>query len=216
MHVTMLAFEPEGAADAGPAGLVARLPGLRMCIWGALRRVAGKEPIRSRGALLAFDDEHTSAGLADAARARELPAGTGIAPSSVHVESIDATFQIPLEPRRPGQPVFALVATFDYADGPGDAAAAERHYLEVHVPRSRELPGMRGYVTGKLLRHASTRGGAATGPSALRHRMGIEIFDSRDMLALAFRSPAGQDVIKDGQYVCANVEVHHLDGEVVI
>jgi uncharacterized protein (TIGR02118 family) len=216
VHVTMLEFDQEAAPDAGPAALVARLPALRMCIRGALRRVAGKEPARSHAALLAFDDERASARLADPARARELLDGTGIAPSSLQVQSIDATFQIALEPRRPGQPVFALIATFDYADGPGDAVAAERHYLEVHVARSRELPGMRGYVTGKLLPHASMLAAAPTGAGALRQRMGIEMFDSREMLALAFRSPVGAEVMKDAQYVCADVEVYHLDGEVVI
>jgi uncharacterized protein (TIGR02118 family) len=127
---------------------------------------------------------------------------------SLHVESIDATFEIPLEPRRRSQPVFALLASFDYAPGPGDAVAAERHYLGYHVSRSRELPGIRGYVTGKILPHATT--------GTPRQRMGNEIFDSRDQLALAFRSPVGAEVIKDGAYVCANVRVYHLDGEVVL
>jgi uncharacterized protein (TIGR02118 family) len=179
-----------------------------MCLWGTLRRVAGKEPARPHGALLAFDELDAAARLADAGVARELLAGTGVAPASLLVESIDARIELPLEPRRPGQPVFALAASFDYAAGPGDAKAAERHYLDHHVPLSRELPGLRGYVTGTVARR-----GTNVDPRA---RMGIEIFESRDALALAFRSPVGQELIKDGQYVCADVRVLHLDGQVVI
>jgi uncharacterized protein (TIGR02118 family) len=179
-----------------------------MCLWGALRRVGGKDPVRPRGALLACDDLETAAGLADAAVARRLLEGSGIAHESLIVESIDARLEVPLEPRRPGQPVFALVASFDYAPGPGDAQAAERHYLGHHVGLSRELPGLRGYVTGTAARRGTT--------AEPRARMGIEIFDSRDALALAFRSPVGQALIEDGAYVCADVRVAHLDGEVVI
>jgi uncharacterized protein (TIGR02118 family) len=204
----MLAFEQDAAAPVDGSRALARLAGVRMCLWGALRRVAGKDPARPRGALLGFDDLDAAARLADGAVARELLAGTGVAPESLLVESIDARLEVPLEPRGPGQPVFALVASFDYASGPGDTEAAERHYLDHHVKLSRELPGLRGYVTGKVARRGTT-----VDPRA---RMGIEIFDSRDALALAFRSPVGQELIRDGQYVCADVRVVHLDGEVVI
>jgi uncharacterized protein (TIGR02118 family) len=206
VHVSLLAFEQDSAAPAGAETLLARLPGVRLCLWGALRKVGGRNPPRPCAALLAFDDDDMAPLLADPARAGARLDGTGIEPASLHVESIEATFEIPLEPRREGQGVFALVASFDYADGPGDAAAAERHYLEYHVRRSRELPAMRGYVTGKILPHATT--------GVRRQRMGIEIFDSREMLAEAFRSQVGEDVMRDGEYVCANVAVYHLDGTV--
>jgi uncharacterized protein (TIGR02118 family) len=206
VHVSLLAFEQDSAAPGDAANLLARLPGVRMCLWGALRKVAGREPPRAYAALLGFDDDDLAPTLANPARARARLEGSGIDPASLHVESIDATVEIPLEPRRTGQSVFALVASFDYAAGPGDAAAAERHYLDYHVRRSRELPAIRGYVTGKILPSATT--------GVPRQRMGIEIFDSREMLAQAFRSPVGEDVMKDGQYVCANVAVYHLDGAV--
>jgi uncharacterized protein (TIGR02118 family) len=207
VFVSMLAFELDAAAPNDRGASLARLAGVRLCLWGALRRVAGKDPVRPHGALLACDSLDTAAGLADPMVAREILSGTGVAPESLLVESIDARFEVPLEPRRPGQPVFALVASFDYGAGPGDAQAAERHYLDHHVKRSRELPGLRGYVTGTVARRGTT--------VDARARMGIEIFDSRDALASAFRTPVGQELIQDGQYVCADVRVVHLDGEVV-
>jgi uncharacterized protein (TIGR02118 family) len=207
LYVSMLAFEQDGAATLD-GGALARGTGARMCLWGTLRRVAGREPSRPRGALLAFDDVEAAVRLVDGSVARELLAGSGVAPDGLLVESIDARFEVPLEPRRLGQRFFALVASFDYAAGPGDARAAERHYLERHVPRSRELPGLRGYVTGKVEPRATT--------VDRRVRMGVEIFDSRDALAAAFRSPVGLELIEDGKYVCADVRVAHLEGEVVL
>jgi uncharacterized protein (TIGR02118 family) len=205
MYVTLLAFEVEdGSVEDAPLHLLARIPSARLGLSGALRRLAGDGPERARGLLLAFEDVGVAAKLADGA----LVAGTGIVPASLHVETIDATFERPLEPRSAAQRFFALVATFDYAPGPGDAAAAERHYLEYHVPRSRELPGLRGYVTGRVVTAGTT--------GAPRARMGVEVFDSRDALAVSFRSPVGEEMKRDGQYVCANVRVYHLDGCVLV
>jgi uncharacterized protein (TIGR02118 family) len=205
VYVTLLAFEVEdGSVEDASSRLLARIPSARLGLSGGLRRLAGDGAERTRGMLLAFEDAGVAEKLADGA----LVAGTGIVPASVHVETIDATFERPLEPRAAAQRFYALVATFDYAPDPGDAADAERHYLEHHVPRSRELPGLRGYVTGRTVAAGTT--------GAPRARMGVEIFDSRDALAASFRSPVGEEVRRDGQYVCANVRVYHLDGRVVL
>jgi uncharacterized protein (TIGR02118 family) len=173
------------------------IPGLKFGVSGTFRRVAGQEPRFPRGALLAYDDDAVAARLTEAARAGGL-----------EIESIDASVEILLEPRAPGQPLFALIASFDYAPEAGDAEAAERHYLDYHVTQSRQLPGLRGYITGTIIPSAST--------AEPRRRMGIEIFDSRDMLATSFRSPIGEEVRRDGQYVCGNVRVRHLDGQVIL
>jgi uncharacterized protein (TIGR02118 family) len=203
MYVAMFAFEPETPSDDGAAArLIARIPGVSMAIAGALRRVAGRDPVRSQGALVAFEDRGACVKLAQGTLA-----DTGVRPVSLQIETMDAHIEIPLEPRPIGQRFYALVASFDYASGPGDAIAAERHYLDYHVPHSRQLPGLRGYITGRTVAEGTT--------AEPRARMGIEIFDSRDALAASFRSEVGAAMIKDGEYVCANVRVLHLDAAVV-
>ena len=210
MYVAMLAFEPETPSDDGAAArLIARIPGVSMAIAGALRRVAGRDPVRSQGALVAFEERGACLKLAQGARGflAEPLADTGVRPASLQIESMDAHIEIPLEPRPIGQRFYALVASFDYAPGPGDAIAAERHYLDYHVPHSRQLPGLRGYITGRTVAEGTT--------AEPRARMGIEIFDSRDALAASFRSEVGAAMIEDGEYVCANVRVLHLDAAVL-
>jgi len=200
--LSSLAFECASAScEDAVRALVARIPGAHLCVAGASKRIAGDAPARPFGALLAYDAIDVARALA--ARSPSLFESTGIDGASAEVETIDATVQIPLT-RAPGQRFYALVATFDYAPGPGDAAAAERHYLEYHVPRSRELLGLRGYVMGRVLPDGCTL--------PPRARMGVEIWDDRDAMDAAFRTPNGRDLYEDGKYVCADVRLHYLDG----
>jgi hypothetical protein len=43
-----------------------------------------------------------------------------------------------------------MIATFDLRFAGATPMAAERHYLERHVPLARRLPGLRAYVVGTL------------------------------------------------------------------
>ncbi len=209
MYLSMLAFDVDSTGDDHHAArLVSRIPSAHLALDGTLCRVGRTEPDRPRGAILAYDDPEVAVRLAHAGGASDLTFGTGIARASLLVESIEATIEIALEPKVVGARLFALIASFDYSTAPGDARAAERHYLDYHVERSRNLPGLRVYVTGTFIPTATTR--------EPRARMGIEVFDSRDALATSFQSPVGEEMRKDGKYLCANTRVYHLDCEVVL
>jgi uncharacterized protein (TIGR02118 family) len=198
MFVSIVSFDlARGGAVASdsPTVQAARaLPSARMCLWGTLRKMAGPEPEQQSAVLVGFDDR--------ADLPRVLDAAGDAALANVRVETIDARVEVALEPRRPGQRFFALVASFDYGPAAGPPAVAEKHYFEYHVARSRELPGLRGYVIGALVPSGS-RGQP-------RARMGLEIFDDRRALVDSFRSPVGEEMVRDGAYVCGNVLVHHF------
>jgi uncharacterized protein (TIGR02118 family) len=100
-----------------------------------------------------------------------------------------------------------LFALFDFKSG--DVAAEERNYADVHVRLARDLPGLRGYITGQLIGSQSHpapyfRGAALNfdDPEALRHAM-------RD-------SEVAKPLTDDGVEHLTNVRWIHLDSEVVI
>jgi uncharacterized protein (TIGR02118 family) len=191
MYLSMLSLEPARTDAILP--VVRELASLELCLVGTLRRLVGPGPDEARGVLVGLHELDDVRGLA----------GLGGFTS----QTIAAVTELPLAPRRPGQRVYALVASFDYAPEAGDRHAAERHYLDHHVPESRKLPGLRGYFTGKLRDTGA--------PGERRLRMGIEVFDSRAALVAAFRTPLGEAMRVDGASLCGDVIVHHFDAEVV-
>jgi uncharacterized protein (TIGR02118 family) len=208
MYVSVISLESTGDVERIDAVLTAwarSFPSVVVALVGGLRDVAGGAPKHQRGALVGFTDAVMLARLRDGSA---LPGALRELGDGVRVESVDARVEVPLEPRAPGQRFFALLASFDYTAEAGDADSAERHYVSNHVPASRELPGLRGYVTGRVVAEG-TRG-------AIRHRKGFEIFDDREALVASFRSPQGEAMVKDGAFLCGNVSVHHFDAAVVV
>ncbi|HEY2510931.1 MAG TPA: EthD family reductase [Polyangiaceae bacterium] len=207
MYVSVISLESAGdiaALDESLTAWVRSLPAVRLALIGGLRDMAGGTPKQQRGALIGFEDGGLLRPLRDGAL---LPPVLRELGDAVRVESVEACVEVPLEPRAPGQRFFALLASFDYTPAAGDLESAERHYLSFHVPQSRKLPNLRGYLTGRMLAEG-TRG-------TVRYRKGFEIFDNRDALAASFRSPEGEAVVKDGAFLCGNVSVHHFDAVVV-
>ena len=208
MYVSVISLESSGdpaTIDASLAAWVQSLEGVGLALVGGLRDVAGGAPKQQRGVMIGYEDAAKLEALRDGSL---LPAALRELGDGVRVESVDAHVEVPLEPRVPGQRFFALLASFDYTPAAGDEEAAERHYLSFHVPQSRKLPNLRGYLTGRILA-AGTRG-------AVRYRKGFEIFDTRDALAASFRSPEGEAMVKDGAFLCGNVSVHHFDATVAV
>jgi uncharacterized protein (TIGR02118 family) len=85
--------------------------------------------------------------------------------------------------------------------------AAERHYLEYHVPLARRLPGLRQYLIGCPIDF-----GAA---SAERTRAALLSFDDRDALVSAYRTETGKQLLADEKHTVSDAQIVYMDGEEV-
>ena len=74
-------------------------------------------------------------------------------------------------------------------DTPSDPDTFERHYREVHIPLTRELPGLRRYIVSRNA--AAVRGGEAF------HLVAELEWDSMDDLRTALSSPQGRATAAD-------------------
>jgi uncharacterized protein (TIGR02118 family) len=100
-----------------------------------------------------------------------------------------------------------LFALFDYKSS--DLAAEERNYIDNHVRLARELPGLRNYITGKLI-------GSKNHPAPY-YRAAALNFDDLSAMRFAMRdSPVGKPLTDDGVEHLANVRWIHLDSEVIV
>jgi uncharacterized protein (TIGR02118 family) len=74
-------------------------------------------------------------------------------------------------------------------DQPADPAAFDQHYREVHIPLTKQLPGLRRYTLSRDA--APVRGGKS-------YYLVAELdWDDREALQQAFASPAGQAAAAD-------------------
>jgi uncharacterized protein (TIGR02118 family) len=187
--------------------LASRFPGLRQYYTGRLMKVAGKEPDRVRGAILAYDD---AAAAATAMRSDVVLAL--LADTQAHLKdgtstALDAETIVPFDSRRAGQQCFVMVAEFDLEQSAG-IEAAEKHYLGTHVSIAGGLPGLRNYIIGKLIK--------TVGIEDLRYRMAILVFDSLDAYRAAYASSAGRELLKDEEATIRNARVYRLDARVEV
>jgi uncharacterized protein (TIGR02118 family) len=72
---------------------------------------------------------------------------------------------------------------------PTDVAAFDRHYLDVHVPLAKKLPGLRNYTV-------SRNPSAIRGPASY-HLVAELDWDDMASLERDFASPLGQAVARD-------------------
>jgi uncharacterized protein (TIGR02118 family) len=99
-----------------------------------------------------------------------------------------------------------MIASFDFNVAPyGSREAAERHYLERHVPLARRLPGLRRYVIGR----PSAVGGAGTS----RERAAILVFDDVEALRQAYRSEVGRALREDEKRLIGAADVVYFTGD---
>ena len=73
---------------------------------------------------------------------------------------------------------------------PTDSEAFERHYLAVHAPLVRALPGLRAYEYGRALTNFDGSPADAFWVVSLT-------FDSEEAMHAGFASPAGQKTVED-------------------
>ena len=215
MHLTFVTFNYQSAdLEAEERNylehhvqLARRFPGLRQYYTGRLMKVAGKEPDRVRAAILAYDD---AAAAATAMRSDVVPAL--LADTQAHLKdgtstAVDAETIVTFDSRRAGQQCFVMVAEFDLEKSAG-IEAAEKHYLGAHVSIARELPGLRNYIIGKLIK--------TVGIEDSRYRMATLVFDSLDAYRAAYASPAGRELLKDEAATIRNARVYRLDARVEV
>jgi uncharacterized protein (TIGR02118 family) len=87
-------------------------------------------------------------------------------------------------------------------DTPTDVDAFDRHYLEVHVPLGRQLPGLRRYTVSRDV--AAVRGGPP-------YYLVVHLeWDTIDDLAAAFASPEGRATADDAAYLGELAQVRSM------
>jgi uncharacterized protein (TIGR02118 family) len=100
-----------------------------------------------------------------------------------------------------------LFALFDFKSS--NLAAEEQNYIDNHVRLAKDLPGLRNYITGKLI--------SSKNHPAPYYRAAALNFDDLAAMRTAMRdSPVGKPLTDDGVEHLANVRWIHLDSEVII
>ncbi len=96
---------------------------------------------------------------------------------------------------------------FDFKSS--DLEAEERNYAEVHVPLARQLPGLRRYLTGRML--------APPGTQPPYYRAVFLSYDGAAEAAAAMReSPVANPLAADGREHMKNLRWLEMDSEVIV
>lgn len=183
--------------------LIKRAPGIQCYYSGRVVATEGGAERRLRAAIVGFADS------AAARTARDSqPWQEAIADGRAHFTDMIYTAALgeeatPFPARKPGGNHFIWAAEFDLAGGPAGLAAADRHYLDVHVPMARRLPGLRHYLIGKL--------SAADNARTDRYRSAILVFDSQQALHDAFASPIGTEILRDRDASIRNTRAWQIE-----
>jgi uncharacterized protein (TIGR02118 family) len=201
-----LAAEERNYAEVH-VGLARQLPGLREYVTGRFVASPGAQPTHYRTAILSFDS------VADAeAATRKSPVAKPLAADSrEHMTNLrwleaDTDVIVPFDSRPPGHRCLLMAAEFDLhveQAGFSDAASAEQRYLGEHTRIASKLPGLRYYLVGRLV--------AAAGREPDRARFALLGFDNAEALREAYRSPAGADLIKDGEATISNARFLRIE-----
>ncbi len=201
-----LEVEERNYADVHVA-LARQLPGLRQYITGRLRAPSGERPPYYRAALLSYDN----AAEAEAAMRKSPVAKAVAADGRDHMTNLrwlemDSEIIVPFDANSAGRQFLLMAAGFDLQvekAGFSDAASAEQRYLGEHTRIARRLPGLRHYMVGRLVE--------ANQQKPDRSRMAFIAFDDAEALRAAYRSPVGQELIKDEEATIANARVYRID-----
>jgi uncharacterized protein (TIGR02118 family) len=93
---------------------------------------------------------------------------------------------------------------------PADVEAFDKHYVDVHVPLTKKLPGLRSYEVSTGPVRVLT-GGADV------YRVGVLHFDDMAAISAAFASPEGAAAAADRRVLAGDSDVQILlfDSEVL-
>lgn len=205
-------FEAEERAYLGDHVALARaLPGLRIYLTGVYQAARGVRPAHHRAAFFGFDSAESSIAALQSEAAARMRAHGAAHLADMRPMAMDGEEIVAFEGRRPGRQCFLFAAEFDLKLRPGeDLAAAERRYLSYHTEIARRLPGLRYYAVGRLV----NRSAPEAKPDRLRAAM--LVFDSVDAWRAAYRSPVGEELVKDEQASIGNPRIHRLDTTVQV
>ena len=105
--------------------------------------------------------------------------------------------------------MFCMITSFNFnLENFASLEAAERHYVEYHVPLARRLPGLRQYVIGRAVDF---------GPSvADRHRAALLAFDDAGALRAAYRSDVGRELRADEKQLIADAVVVFVEAQQIL
>ncbi len=216
MRITFVAFNYKSGADIEAEekhylsyhlALAKKTAGVNLYYSGRLAKAAGKEPERIRAAILGFESAEAAIASAGSEQMMLLAADSVAHLDDLVMRTVDAEVIVPFTSRRPGQSCFVMAAEFGL-EPTGGSEAAEGHYRDVHVGIARRLPGLRNYIIGKI----NEAGGDTSG----RYRMAFLAFDTADALRTAYRSPVGQELVKDEEATIRNPRVYRLDARVEV
>ncbi|MGH7934897.1 MAG: EthD family reductase [Candidatus Binataceae bacterium] len=216
MQVNFTSFNYKAADIAGEerhyfdyhVDLAKKLPGLRFYLTGKFRAHPSVKPPHYRAAILAFDSAEGAASAMSSDAGRTVREDGAAHLTGARPLALDAQVIVPFDSRQPGRDCFLMAAEFDLETASAGLEAADRRYLEQHTALARQLPGLRLYMTGRLF---ETRG---LKPD--RWRCAMLAFDNLEALRAAYRSPVGQDLIKDEEATIRNARVHRIDARVEI
>lgn len=216
MNFTSFNYKPgadlaaEERAYLGEHVALARvLPGLRIYLTGVYQMQKTVAPRHYRAAFFGFDSAKASLAALDSEAGVRMRAHGAAHLADMRPMAMDGEEIVRFEGRRPGQQCFLFAAEFDLRPRPGeDLAAAERRYLDYHTGVARRLPGLRYYAIGRLVDRS------APAARADRLRAAMLVFDSVDAWRAAYRSPVGEELVKDEQASIANARIHRLDAVV--
>jgi uncharacterized protein (TIGR02118 family) len=213
--------EQTASPQAARAGLVRRLPGLRMLLngrlrpgldsWGQGRHLpgAGSARVPGRGELLVFDSDVAAAEAFASPAGQELAAAVEGSPGNLRSLSAHGQAVLPFESRTAGGRCWMTIAGLVFDPEFGSPEQAEHHYVSHHSRLAGRLPGCRGYLIGVV---ESDLGGQ---PPAVRpHRLALGIFDDEAGLGTALASPAGAELERDARGFSKVAELYFLDAAV--
>jgi len=186
--------------------LARALPGMRIYLTGVYQAKRGVAPRHRRAAFFSFDTPEASIAALESEAGARMRAHGSAHLADMRSMAMDGEEIVRFDGRRVGQQCFVFAAEFDLTLRPGeDLAGAERRYLDYHTGVARRLPGLRYYAIGRLV----DRG--APSAKADRFRAAMLVFDNVESWRIAYRSPVGEDLVRDEEVSIANARVHRLD-----
>ncbi|HZO82827.1 MAG TPA: EthD family reductase [Candidatus Binataceae bacterium] len=189
--------------------LARALPGLHIYLTGVYRANKGSVPAHHRAAFFGFDSAAASMAALESQAGARMRAHGAAHLADLRPMAMDGEEIVRFDGRRSGQRCFLFAAEFDLNRRPGEElAAAEHRYLDYHTGVARRLPGLRYYMVGRLVDRS------APGGKADRLRAALLVFDSVEAWRAAYRSPVGEELVKDEEASIANARVHRLDAVV--
>ncbi len=210
MHITFVAFNFTGSDLAAEeqhyfdyhVALAKSFPGVSLYVTGRFLAPGGAKPAHVRGAILGFDSVAASAAAMGTDASMKVIVDSQQHLTDMRLEVFEAEAVVPFEKGKSGRPCFLWAVAFDFKPEAGDRETAERNYRARHVELARKMPGLKGYLIGRL--------------DGERQRIALMAFENADQFRAATASPAGMEGSKDGAATLTNLRLERLDARLEV